>query len=394
MDNLEKLNFDQQASTPVDGRVLRKMLPFFSEKCGNPHSSNHAIGWENYHVVQESARSLARMIGADEDEIVFTSGASEANNLALLGLGRRAVTGKRKRILVSAIEHKCVLDAARVLTEQYGYQVDYIPVDAQGYVCDSLLFDLLDYDVLAVSIMAVNNEIGTIQDIEALAQAARSYDVIFHCDAAQAALAIDMGHIARYVDLLSLSGHKMYGPQGIGALYISRHLREQIEPIIYGGGQQNGMRAGTVPVALCAGIGAAADLITSGEGQASIRNLRDHRDRFVTILMRLRWETRLNGPPLELRHPANANICFPGFSAEEILGALQPILAASGGSACSTGIPGPSHVLSAIGLSGNDADASIRFSLGFGVSDQDVDRAVEMIDQVLKDISGTLAQSN
>lgn len=394
MDYFGTINFDQQASTPVDGRILSKMLPFFSHRSGNPHSSHHAIGWENSSVVRESAQSLARMLGADEDEIVFTSGASEANNLALLGLGQRALSGKRKRVLVSAIEHKCVLEAVRVLSgHHYGYQVDHIPVDEHGCVSESVFTDLLDDDVLAVSIMAVNNEIGTVQDVEALAKAAHHHGVIFHCDAAQAPLAMDMCGIAQHVDLLSLSGHKMYGPQGIGALYISRYLQDQIEPLIYGGGQQNGLRAGTVPVPLCVGMGAAADLMASVEGQASIKYLREKRDRFVATLMDHRWEIRLNGPPLASRHPANANICFPGFSAEEILGALQPFLAASAGSACSTGIPEPSHVLHAVGLSGEDADASIRFSLGFGTSDQDVDLAVEMIDKALEDLSGTLVHS-
>lgn len=393
MNSFRTINFDQQASTPVDSRILSKMLPFFSHRSGNPHSSHHAIGWENSSVVRESAQSLARLIGADEDEIVFASGASEANNLALLGLGRRAAAGKRRRILVSAIEHKCVLEAGRVLAEQYGYQVEHIPVNEHGYVSGAVLSDLLDEDVLAISIMAANNEIGTIQDIEALAETARRHGVIFHCDAAQAPLAMDMMGIAQRVDLLSFSGHKMYGPQGIGALYIAHRLHDQIEPLIFGGGQQNGLRAGTVPVALCVGMGAAADLLTSVEGQVSIKGLREQRDRFVATLMDSRWQTRLNGPPLGSRHPANANICFPGFSAEEILGALQPMLAASAGSACSTGIPEPSHVLRAIGLSGEDADASIRFSLGFGVSDQDVGQAVELIDEALGRLAGALAHS-
>ncbi len=362
-------------------------------KSGNPHSSDHVIGWENSRIVQKSAKSLARMIGADEDEIVFTSGASESNNLALLGLARRATTGKRKRILVSSIEHKSVLDTARVLSEQYGFDVEYISVNKHGYVSNSALLDRLDTDVLAISVMAVNNEIGTIQNIEAIANTAHRYDVIFHCDGAQAPLAMDMNGIARHVDMLSLSGHKMYGPQGIGALYINRQLQNQIEPLIYGGGQQNGLRSGTVPVALCVGIGAAAELMTSHDGQASIRDLRQRRDRFVAALREQRWEVRLNGPPLESRHPGNANICFPGFSAEEILGALQPNLAASAGSACATGMPEPSHVLRAIGLSGDDADSSIRFSLGFSTNDHEMAHAVELIDRTLQGLSAALTHS-
>ena len=251
---------DYQATTPVDARVLEKMLPFWSESFGNPHSNDHIVGWKAAEAVRESLTSVAALIGADPDEIVFTSGATEANNLALFGLARRAPESRR-RILVSAIEHKCVLSAARALEEREGFTVETIPVDRKGFVDLDVLEKMLDDSVLVASIMAVNNEVGTIQDMSQIAGLLARYGVLFHCDAAQAACAMDTAHLAEYADLISLSGHKIYGPQGIGSLYVRRDLQTEIEPLIYGGGQQNGLRSGTVPVPLCVGMAAAADIV-------------------------------------------------------------------------------------------------------------------------------------
>ncbi|ANO52146.1 cysteine desulfurase family protein [Woeseia oceani] len=387
------LNFDHQATTPVNERVLSEMLPYFTEKNGNPHSSDHIIGWQSSGAVDDAARKIALMIGADQDEIVFTAGASEANNLALLGLAKHAAHGPRNRILVSAIEHKCVLEVSRVLSEQYGYKIDYIPVDNKGRIPEDAFSALLDETVLAVSIMAVNNEIGTIQDIEALSKAARHAGAIFHCDAAQAPLAMNISTLARRTDLLSLSAHKMYGPQGIGALYIRRDLHDQIEPLIYGGGQQNGLRSGTVPVALCVGMGAAAELICEADSTGARNLLRERRDNFARKVLRLNPDFHINGPSSSSRHPGNANICFRGYSAGEMLNAFQPRLAASSGSACTTGTPELSHVLRAIGLSGDDSESSIRFSLGFGTSEQDIDAATGIVEETLTSLSTELADT-
>ena len=375
------LYFDHQATTPVDARVVAAMTPYYAELFGNPHSSDHSLGWESAKAVEKAATCVARLIGADADEITFTSGATESNNLALLGLGRRAAGGKRRRILVSTIEHKCVLAAARVLQEQFGF-AELIPVDAEGFVEVAALEEALNDDVLAVSIMAVNNEIGTIQDIGRISELVRSYGAVFHCDAAQAPLAMNMGSMASHADMLSLSAHKMYGPKGIGAIYISRELQDQIEPLIYGGGQQNGLRSGTVPVPLCVGMGA-ADIFAAADAEEKRAQLCRRRDTFVDMLNRLSWPIALNGPQGQARHPGNANIRFTDFSAYDILGALQPHLAASTGSACTSGIPEPSHVLRAIGLSGEEAESSIRFSLGFGTTDADLEEAVRLITETL-----------
>jgi len=384
--NIENtIYLDHQATTRVDSRVLAEMAPYFGESFGNPHSSDHSPGWEAHRSVEKSAERIARLIGADIDEIVFTSGATESNNMALLGLGRAAVGSDRRRILVSAIEHKCVLASTRVLQEQYGFTVEHIPVDRQGHVELSALDGMLDDDVLAVSIMAVNNEIGTIQDIEKISGRIRRHGAVVHCHAAQAPVATPTVTPGAHADIMTPSGHKMYGPKGIGIIFIERSLQHRIEPLIYGGGQQNGLRSGTVPVPLCAGMGMAADLLAGEEAISRRAQLRRRRDTFVERLNGLTWPVAVNGPDGEDRHPGNANVRFPGFVAQDILASLQPRVAASTGSACTSGIPEPSHVLRAIGLDGDDADASIRFSLGFDTTDNEVEHAVVMIDEVLAD---------
>jgi len=383
----QTIYLDHQASTPVESQVLTAMVPYFEDSCGNPHSADHVLGWAAARAVDESAAKIASLIGADRDEIIFTSGATEANNLALIGLARRATGGKRRRILCGAIEHKCVLAAARALTDQLGYRVDLVPVDSDGRVIMPALKDALDEDVLLVSVMAVNNEIGTIQNMEEISRMVDEFGAILHCDAAQAPCAIDLRSLAGLVHMVSLSAHKMYGPKGIGALYARRELHDRIEPMIYGGGQQGNLRSGTVPTALCVGMAAAADLVSHKNAELDREAVRQLRDRFIKGMGQLRWPVKLNGPAGADRHPGNANMRFEGFSASDILGALQPRIAASTGSACTSGTPEPSYVLRAIGLSEDDATASIRFSLGRHTTSTDVDEAVDLIDQTLSKLS-------
>ena len=386
----ETIYLDHQATTPVDQQVLDRMLPYFRDSFGNPHSADHTLGWKSSLAVEQAAAQVAALIGADPDEIIFTSGATEANNMALLGLARRVrPLSSRRRFILSEIEHKCVLAAGRAISDQQALPVEHLPVDREGRALLASLEDALD-DVLAVSIMAVNNEIGTIQDMQKIYELVRNAGAIFHCDAAQAPISMNLRGIAEHVDLLSLSAHKMYGPKGIGALYVRRELQDRLEPLIYGGGQQNGLRSGTVPTALCVGMGAAAELLSSDDARQKRAFLRQRRDRFLKQLAGLPWSIRLNGPSGESRHPGNANICFEGFFAQDILQVLQPHLAASTGSACTSGIPEPSHVLKAIGLSPEDAVASIRFSLGFDTTDADIDDAVNLIDNALGKLSSGL----
>ncbi|WP_431065457.1 cysteine desulfurase family protein [Methylotuvimicrobium sp.] len=381
MDNVKTLYFDYQSTTPVSEDVLLKMLPYFRELFANPHSADHVLGWNSAAAIDNAAQQVACLIGADRDEIIFTSGATESNNQALLGLAKRSVLrgSRRKRILLSAIEHKSVLSIGRVLEDQYGFNVETISVDRYGQILLSDLEQKLSDDVLMVSIMAVNNEIGTIQDIAGLSKVIKAHGAIFHCDAAQSPIAISLKDYTQNVDLLSLSGHKMCGPKGIGALYIRRDLQDEIEPVIYGGGQQHGLRSGTVPTPLCVGMGAASEYMCL-ENLGNMRDaLRIRRDRFIDMLSSLPWPTKLYGPEANKRHPGNMSIGFLGFNAQDILGAMQPHLAASTGSACTSGIPEPSHVLKAIGLKGEEADSVIRFSLGFETTDSDLTRAAKLI---------------
>ena len=375
---------DYQATTPLDPQVLERMLPFWKESFGNPHSSDHIVGWNAAEAVRHSQTSVAALIGADSDEIIFTSGATEANNLALLGIARNAPPNRR-RILVSAIEHKCVLASARALQDREGFTVELIPVDEYGFVNMETLKELLDESVLLASVMAVNNEIGTIQDVPALAGALAEWGILFHCDAAQAPCAMDLTRIAEHVDLLSLSAHKFYGPQGIGALFIRRYLQSDIEPLIYGGGQQNGLRAGTMPVALCAGMAAAAEQILEN-GATERPRVGALRDQFVCHLQDGGVKDAINGPVGIWRHPGNINWRFDGYSAHDILGAVQPELAASTAAACTSGMPEPSHVLRAIGLSADEAESSIRFSFGRFTKEEDISKAAALTLHALDEV--------
>ena len=383
---------DYQATTPVDPRVLERMLPFWGESFGNPHSNDHVVGWRSAEAVEESLTSLGALIGADSDEIVFTSGATEANNLALFGLAHRAPESRR-RILVSAIEHKCVLAAARALEEREKFTVDIIPVDSKGFIDLDVLENMLDDSVLVASIMAVNNEVGTIQDLPEIAGLLARHGIVFHCDAAQAPCAMDTAHLAEHAGLISLSGHKVYGPQGIGAIYIRRDLHSGIEPIIYGGGQQGGLRSGTVPVPLCVGMAAAAEIVMA-EGHCERPKVAELRDLFVNLLSDSGFAVRINGAGGKWRHPGNANLRFGGFAAQDILGSVQPRLAASTGAACTSGIPEPSHVLSAMGLGESEAESSVRFSFGRFTSELDVREATTVITTALQSLVETVPTSD
>lgn len=381
---------DYQATTPLDPCVRERMEPFWNESFGNPHSTDHTTGWQADTAVSEARSSVATLIGADMDEIIFTSGATEANNLALLGFARRMPSG-RNRIIVSATEHKCVLSAARALSVQSGLIVETVPVDHDGIVDLNALETSLSDDILMVSIMAVNNEIGSIQDIPRIAEMLSPYDIPLHCDAAQAPCAMDISDLARSAEMISLSGHKFYGPQGIGALYIRRDLQDRVEPLIYGGGQQNGLRSGTLPLPLCVGMGAAADRVANSKSALERTRIARQRDWFIHLLRDAGVSITLNGPTTNYRHPGNANLRFHGYDAHSILGSLQPKLAASTGAACTSGLSEPSHVLHALGLSTEESDASIRFSFGRFTTEQDIDEAATLVLQVLQSLSRRLS---
>ena len=378
---------DHQATTPTDKRVLAAMRPYLDESFGNPHSADHILGWEAAKAVDKAADQIANMIGADADEIIFTSGATEANNLALLGLAHGVTDKSRRRLVVSAIEHKCVLAVAEIMRDRFGFDIETLPVDSNGIIILSALEDTLDERVLLVSTMLVNHEIGSIQRIQEIKQLCERHGVLFHCDGAQAPGNLDLSHVSEMADLLSLSAHKIYGPKGIGALFVSRAVQSQLEPIIYGGGQQQNKRSGTVPTPLCIGMGKAAEIIAGDDAARERETIRVLRDRFIASLQTFDQPVHVNGPPLTERHPGNVNVRFEGFSAHDILDALQPQLAASTGSACTTGIPEISHVLAAIGLNDIEADSSIRFSLGRYTTGEDIDEAVLLVGRALEILS-------
>jgi cysteine desulfurase len=361
------------------------MMPFLGDRFGNPHSSEHALGWESAHAVQESAAQLARLIGADPEEIIFTSGATEANNLALLGLAGSGPARVRRNVLLGSSDHKSTLAVGRVLQER-GFNVAHLPVDACGYVNLEELRAAVNPAVLIVSVCAVNSEIGTIQNLAEIGAIVRQQGVLLHCDAAQAPCAMEMSTLTEGADLISLSAHKMYGPKGIGALYIRRGVQRFVQPIIHGGGQQANLRSGTIPTPLCVGFGAAAELLMRCGAEERTR-IRVERDLLVQLLNELPWPITLNGPALLERHPGNANIRFEGFCAQDLVAVLQPKLALSTGSACASGIPEPSHVLRAIGLSGDQASASVRVCLGRYSRSEDVREAVELIGMALRQLS-------
>jgi cysteine desulfurase len=365
---------DYQATAPTDPRVVAAMRPYLEEAFGNPHSE-HAYGWEAARAVDEAAAHVAALIDANPGEIVFTSGATEANNLAIQGVARSAGR-KGNHIVTTAIEHKCVLSTARWLRDR-GFELDVISVNPDGRVDPEALRVALRDDTVLISVMLANNEIGTIQPVAEIGALCRERGIVFHTDAAQAVGKIPVDVSALNVDLLSLSGHKFYGPKGIGALYVSRHCPLHLEPLIIGGAQQQGLRAGTVPAFLCAGLGEAARIAREEQSADAEHELTLRRD-FLGALEDGFPGVKINGS-LNHRLPGNLNVRFPGIDGESLLMALQGQVAASTGSACNAGLIEPSYVLGALGLSIDEINSSIRFGFGRFTKLEEVIHAAKVI---------------
>lgn len=379
MINTDFVYLDYQASTPICEIALQEMRPFLTDEFANPHSSQHIAGIRSIQAIDNAKVELSRLINVNKDEVIFTSGATEANNLALLGICTES--SERKRILISSIEHKCVIAPAQHLIS-LGFIVEFIPVTSEGII-DLVKYEgMLGQDVKLVSIMTVNNEIGSIQPIRECALLAQKHGALFHTDAAQSLSCMEVDVMEMGVDMLSLSSHKMYGPKGIGALIVSAELQSKIQPIIWGGGQQNGLRAGTLPTHLCVGFGAAAKFLRQNrkEIREQTRTIRDY---FWRELQEHVKQTSLIGPPLDARHAGNLNVAFKGNDAELILGKIQTEVGASTGSACTSGAIEPSHVLDAIGLQSDVADSCVRFSFGPNVTADQVKFAVKKIGEAL-----------
>lgn len=373
---------DFQASTPIDPAVADAMCASIRGRCGNPHSAEHAFGWAAREVVERARVSVAALVGAEPEEVVFTSGATEANNLAVFGVAERAPNG-RDTVLISAIDHSSVLEPARALASR-GFRVVELAVDTDGRLDLAALDQELSQRVLLVSVGAVNNEIGVIQDLHAIGERCRSVGALFHTDAAQALCAEKLSLRDMPVDLASFSSHKAYGPAGIGALYVAQGCDARISPQILGGSQQRNLRSGTLPTALCTGFGQACELLSL---HAPVERLRVAalRDRLWQSLSAKIRGISLNGPSdFALRHPGNLNIAVEGVDAQDLIQRLQPEMACSSGSACHSGTETASHVLSALRLSDRRARASLRLSIGRQTTIDEVDRAVTLFAQAVE----------
>lgn len=366
---------DYQATTPVDARVMDAMLPFFTEAFGNPHSTSHAYGWEARDAVEAARSDIARMINADPREIVFTSGATESNNMAIKGVGR-FFAGRKGHMIAPVTEHKCVLESVKYMKRQ-GCDVSWIDVGADGLVDPDDVKAALRDDTVLVSVMLVNNEIGVVQPLAEIGALCRARGVYLHTDAAQAAGKTDIDVEAMNVDLLSLSGHKMYGPMGIGALYVRRKPRVRLEALMDGGGQERTMRSGTLPAPLVVGMGKAAAIIAD-EPVAERNRIGDLRDRLLKGLQQRIGELYVNGS-MAHRVSGNINVGFRGIDSEALMAELKDTVAVSSGSACTSAAVEPSYVLRALGLSHEDAHASIRMCIGRMTTGDEVDTTIEAI---------------
>jgi len=369
---------DYQATTPIDSRVRKAMIPYMTEKYGNPHSSEHSIGWTANEAVEKARRQVAAYIGSLENEVIFTSGSTEANNLAIIGLGLSALEkSKRRKILVSAIEHKCVLGASRFLS-RFGFTVQKIPVKKDGLIDLDQFKSLLSSDILLVSLMSTNNEIGVNEPVSVVGAICKEYGILFHIDASQGAYT-NLDVLDNNADFMSISAHKIYGPKGIGALFISQSASLKPTPLLNGGGQENGYRSGTVPTFLTVGIGEACSIIQATKG-IEAEKLKDLRQKLHKAMVLQFPKIRLNGDTQE-RHPANLNYTLPGIDAKRFILSVQPHIAFSTGSACTSGIIEPSHVLRAIGLSTEETESSFRMSVGRFTTEEEITRAIRLIAQ-------------
>ncbi|HEV2302881.1 MAG TPA: aminotransferase class V-fold PLP-dependent enzyme [Stellaceae bacterium] len=383
--NRPPIYLDNQSSTPLDPRVLEAMLPYFTEHFGNPHSESHIYGKNAAAAVERARAEVAALVGADPREIVFTSGATESNNLALKGAAHFArehpMAGPaRDHIVTLATEHKCVLESCRAL-EREGFSVSYLPVERSGLVALEALAAAIDERTLLVSVMAAHNEVGVLQPIAEIARIAHAKGALFHSDAAQAAGKIPLDVAAMGIDLMSISGHKIYGPKGVGALYVRRRPRVRLLPLIDGGGQERGLRSGTLPTPLCVGLGRAAAIAGAEMAEEAERLLR-LRQRLGEGLMRRVPGLTLNGDP-ERRLPGSLNFTFPGLTAPELIEAC-PSIAISTGSACTSATIEPSYVLRAMGLSEDEANGSIRIGLGRFTTTAEVDFAIDALADAAK----------
>ena len=369
---------DYQATTPLDPRVADAMAPYWNAKFGNPHSDGHRFGWDARAAVTAARAEVASFIGADDDEILFTSGATESCNLAIRGVAHAAADGhdRRRKIVTVATEHPAVLETVQWLGAR-GFETVILPVDGQGLLDLGILETALDARTLLVSVMAVNNEIGAVQPLAEIAELCRKAGAFLHTDATQAVgrMQVDVEELG--VDLLSMSGHKVYGPKGIGALFVRTRPDLRLEPLTTGGAQERGLRPGTVPTALAVGLGAACR-IAAQDWRSDAARMRHLTERLLTCLRAACPRLRVFGQVRE-RIPGSLNVGFPGLSADEVIASVSDRIAISTGSACSSATAEPSKVLLALGLDPEIAATGVRISLGRFTTEADVREACEVL---------------
>jgi cysteine desulfurase len=365
---------DYQSTTPMDPRVVEVMIDCMKNDYGNPHSRTHSLGWKAEEMVEIARKNVADLIGADSKEIFFTSGATESNNIAIKGVAHfYGATGKN-HVITIATEHKCVINSVRDL-EQEGFSVTFLQVQQNGLVDLKQLEAAITDKTCLVSIMAVNNEIGVIQPLAEIGALCRKKGAFFHTDAAQAFGKIPLDVNTMNIDLMSISGHKIYGPKGIGAIYLRRKPRVRIKPIFSGGGQERGIRAGTLPTPLVVGLGKASE-IAKNEMQKDHDHIKKLSDKLFDGVTKL-THVYLNGD-LEQRYIGNLNFSFAGIEGESMIMAIKD-LAVSSGSACTSSSLEPSYVLHALGVSDELAHTSIRFGIGRFTTEEEVDYAINLI---------------
>lgn len=368
------LYFDNQSTTQTDPRVVDSMMPYFTKKFGNPHSRSHSFAWEAEEACELARSQVANLIGASPKEIIFTSGATESNNMVLKGISK-FYGNKRKHIVTVITEHKCILDTCRHL-EQEGFKVTYLTVQKNGIIDLNLLRDSVTEDTMLVSVMAVNNEIGVIQPLQEIGKICREKGAFFHSDIAQGFGKIPINVDECNIDLASISGHKIYAPKGIGALYIRRRPRVRLTPILNGGGQERGFRSGTLATPLVVGLGKASE-IASNEMEKDCKHVRKLFDKFLNTIQSNAKDVFLNGDK-EQRYHGNLNLSFSYIEGESMILAIKD-LAVSSGSACTSASLEPSYVLRALGVDDAMAHTSIRFGFGRFTTEKEVDFASALI---------------
>jgi cysteine desulfurase len=373
---------DYHSTTPVDPKVLEAFLPYLTQDFGNASSKSHCFGWKAEHAVEKARGQVARLLGANSQEIVFTSGATESNNFVLVGIAEK-YADRGKHIITSSIEHKCILEATKYL-EKRGFSITYLPVDSYGQVRLSDVKKAIRPDTILISVMFANNETGTINPIAEIGALARANNILFHTDAAQAVGKVPLDVNSLNIDLLSLSGHKFYGPKGIGAVYVRRKdPRVEIEPMMHGGGQERGMRSGTLNVPGIVGLGAACD-IAAAHMDAEVARISFLRDKLHQGLLERLGEVHLNGHPTD-RLPQSLNVSFPYIESDSLVASLKNI-AVSSTSACMSAAAIPSYVLAAMGVPNELIHASVRFGLGRFTSEEEIVYTIDTVSQCVKQL--------